>query len=117
MATLVVTEALVKCAVGATPSAMTIVGNVIAGEGMVGNISSAIPFVNVEGFSVCSILAAATAGAKTACVPAIESWIPGVPTVLVGEEAALDQTSMLVCDEGGVITIEFPGQLQVTALA
>ncbi|MBN9344357.1 MAG: hypothetical protein BGO76_03000 [Caedibacter sp. 38-128] len=117
MATLVVTEALVQCAVGATPSAMTIIGNIIAGEGMIGNISSAIPFVNIEGFSVCSILAAATFGAKTECVPAIESWIPGVPTVLVGEEAALDQTSMLVCDEGGVITIEFPGQIQINAAA
>ncbi len=117
MATLVVSEALVQCVAGAAPSPMTIIGNVIAGEGMVGNISSAIPFVNIEGFSACSILAAETLGIDTECVPAIESWVPGVPTVLVGEEAALDQTSLLVCDIGGVIMVEFPGQLQLTALA
>ncbi|AIL13264.1 hypothetical protein IM40_06775 [Candidatus Paracaedimonas acanthamoebae] len=117
MATLVVTEALVQCAAGATPSAMTIVGNVIAGEGMVGNISSAIPFVNVESFSVCSILAAETLGVDTECVPAIESWVPGVPTVLIGEEFALDQASILSCNIGGVITIEFPGQIQIIAAA
>jgi hypothetical protein len=117
MATLVVSEAIVTCVAGAAPSAMTIIGTMIAGEGIIGNISSAIPFVNIEGFSVCSIISAATAGVDTACVPAIESWIPGVPTVLVGEEAALDQTSILICDEGGVITVEFPGQLQTNAVA
>ena len=117
MATLVVTEALVQCAAGAAPSAMTILGNVIAGDGMVGNISSAIPFVNIEGFSACSILAAETLGVDTECVPAVESCVPGVPTVLVGEEAALDQISILACNIGGVITVEFPGQLQISALA
>ncbi len=117
MATLVVTEAMVMCVAGAAPSPMTIIGTTIAGEGMVGNISSAIPFVNVESFETCTILAAETLGVDTECVPAIEAWVPGVPTVLIGEECALDQTSMLMCNIGGVITIQFPGQISAIAAA
>lgn len=115
MATLVVSEAILMCAAGSAPSALTVIGTTIAGEGILGNISSAIPFVNIESFATCSILAAETLGVDTTCVPATESWVPGVPTVLVGGECALDQTSILMCDIGGVITVEFPGQIQVIA--
>ena len=38
-------------------------------------------------------------------------WVPGAPTVLLGNMPALDDTSKLMCTWGGVISVAFPGQV------
>lgn len=115
MGVLVVMEAMVECAVGAGPRPLTVVGTTIIGEMIAGNIMTTIPYAEIPSFSVCSILAAATMGAKTACVPAVAMWTPGAPTLLIGGMCALDNMSVLACAEGGAITVSFPGQVQVMA--
>jgi len=48
------------------------------------------------------------------CVPMTTApWIPGAPTVLLGNMPALDNTSKLMCNWGGVIQIVSPGQMTV----
>jgi hypothetical protein len=48
------------------------------------------------------------------CVPVTPGpWTPGAATVLIGNMPALDSTSMLTCNWGGVIQITNPGQTTV----
>ena len=48
------------------------------------------------------------------CVPATAApWALGAPTVLIGNMPALDSTSTLMCNWGGVIQISNPGQTTV----
>jgi hypothetical protein len=42
-------------------------------------------------------------------------WVPGVPTVLVGNMPAVDMNCKLMCSFGGVIQILSPGQFTVLA--
>ena len=39
-------------------------------------------------------------------------WMPGVPTVLIGNMPALDMNCKCVCAWGGMIQITAPGQFQ-----
>ena len=79
------------------------------------------PFVNIPTFGMCTSLANPTVVAATAaalgvltpmpCAPATASpWIPGSPTVTVGAQTALSNTSQCLCSYGGVITVMLPGQ-------
>jgi hypothetical protein len=40
-------------------------------------------------------------------------WVPGAPTVLLGNQPTLDNSSKLMCTWGGVITFETPGEFTV----
>jgi hypothetical protein len=59
-------------------------------------------------------VAAATAAAlgvltPMPCMPVLSApWAPGSPTVLIGGYPALNQTSKLICNWGGVIQIINP---------
>ena len=118
MSTLVTTGAMIMCAAGSAPVPFTAIGQIFLGAGMAGNISSVIPMVDIPTFGSCTILTAETLGVDTVCVPApAGTWIPGVPTVLMGEMCALDQTSILMCSIGGAITVQFPGQISAIAAA
>jgi hypothetical protein len=65
------------------------------------------------------MVAAATAAAlgvltPMPCIPATASpWLPGAPTVLLGNMPALDANSILMCNWAGVIKIAMPGQMQM----
>jgi hypothetical protein len=39
--------------------------------------------------------------------------VPGAPTVLIGNMPALNESSKLMCNWGGVIQINFAGQVTV----
>jgi hypothetical protein len=41
-------------------------------------------------------------------------WMPGSPTVLIGNMPALNDGSKLMCMWGGVIGIDAPGQFTVS---
>jgi hypothetical protein len=78
--------------------------------------------VNILPFGVCTSLANPTVAAATSaamgvltpmpCIPATAApWVPGAPTVLLGNMPALDDTSKLMCTWGGVISVVYPGQV------
>jgi hypothetical protein len=72
-------------------------------------------------FGVCRSLANPTVAAATSaalgvltpmpCIPATSSpWVPGAPTVLLGNQPSLDNTCKLMCNWAGVIQVVSPGQ-------
>jgi len=73
------------------------------------------PMVNIKPFPQCmspSQPTMAATGAPGPCVPAFAApWTPGAPTVMLGNNPVLNNTSTLNCVAmGGVITILMPGQ-------
>jgi hypothetical protein len=48
------------------------------------------------------------------CIPVTSSpWIPGKPTIMIGNNPALDNTCKCMCNWGGVIQFSTPGQFTV----
>jgi hypothetical protein len=43
----------------------------------------------------------------------IVSWVPGSPTVLIGNMPALNNSCKLMCNWGGIIQVIVPGQFTV----
>lgn len=114
-----------QCSFGAAPSSLMVLP---ANRTMTGtpaaNIMDHKPFVNVLPFGMCSsmanpMVAAATAAALGAltpmpCIPVTAApWIVGAPTVMIGNMPALNNSSKLMCNWGGVIQIVNPGQFTV----
>jgi hypothetical protein len=127
MGLLVAAGAVLKCSMGAAPSSLMVLpkNRVLAGT-PAANVLDNVPFLNVLPFGTCSslanpVVAAATAAALGAltpmpCIPATGApWVPGVPTVLVGDMPAVDASCQLVCSFGGAITVLSPGQVQTSA--
>ncbi|HEY1832109.1 MAG TPA: DUF4280 domain-containing protein [Acidimicrobiales bacterium] len=121
----VVMGAVMKCSFGETPSSLIVVPEgtpVIAGTPCA-TILDAVPEENIPSFGMCNTIsnpavAAATAAklgvfTPVACVPVTEAWIPGTPTVLIDGIPALSADSTCLCNWGGIITVEEPGQFQV----
>jgi len=117
--------AMLECPFGAAPSVLMVLpyNRVMAGL-PAATIMDHIPLLNILPFGVCECLgnpmvAAATAAAlgvltPMPCIPmTLAPWIIGSPTVLIGGMPALNNESICMCDWGGVITIEEPGQFTV----
>ena len=79
------------------------------------------PMVNILPFGMCQSLANPTVAAATSaalgvltpmpCVPATAApWAPGSPTVLIKNIPALNESSKLMCNWAGVISVTNPGQ-------
>lgn len=125
MAILVVNGAALSCVpFGAAPSTLMVLpARMVNAGGMpAATIMDYVPMANVMPFGMCSSLAnpmvaAATAAASGVltpmpCIPATAApWVPGSPTVLVGNLPALNNSSKLMCNWGGVIQINVPGQV------
>jgi hypothetical protein len=118
--------AMMMCSFGAAPSSLVVLptNRVMAGGVPAANIMDYAPIVNIPPFAMCNspsnpTVAAATAAAMGVltpmpCVPVTAApWVPGAPTVLIGNMPALDSTSKLMCSWGGVIQITVPGQFTV----
>ena len=82
------------------------------------------PFVNIMPFGICSnpanpAVASATAAAlgvltPMPCIPVISApWSPGSPVIMIKGNPALTDSSMLMCAYGGIIKINFAGQVTV----
>lgn len=74
------------------------------------------PMVNIMPFGQCMSPmqpSMAATGAPGPCVPATPApWVTGAPTVMLGNQPVLNNTSTLNCVAfGGVITILVPGQV------
>jgi len=117
--------AVLKCTFGAAPSPLMVLPiNRVLEPVPAANIMDNKPFLNVLPFGVCTsmsnpMVAAATAAAlgvlvPMPCIPAtLAPWVPGAPTVLIGNMPALNQMSKLMCMWGGVISVVSPGQFRV----
>ncbi len=127
MGLVAVAGATTMCTMGLAPGSLLVlpVNRVLAGA-PAANVMDSVPFLNVTPFGMCTspanpAVAAATAAAfgvltPMPCTPVPAGpWVPGVPTVLVGNMPAADMTCKLTCAFGGVISILAPGQFQVTA--
>ena len=121
----VCTGAIMTCTFGMAPSIL----DVLPDTGVfcplpAANIEDSIPILNIEPFVMCMselnpeviVATAAALGVLTPmpCLPMItDPWFPGADTVILGGLPALDDFSICLCDWGGVITIEDPGQFEV----
>lgn len=118
--------ACMMCTFGMAPSSLVVLptNRVLTDEVPDANIMDHIPLVNIMPFGMCMSLANPMVAAATAaamgvltpmpCIPAtVAPWVPGAPTVMLGDMPTLDNTSMLTCMWAGVITFVTPGEFTV----
>jgi hypothetical protein len=116
--------AMMQCSFGVAPSSLVVLptNKVLAGGPPAANIMDHVPVLNIPPFGMCNspsnpTVAAATAAAlgvltPMPCVPVTSApWIVGAPTVLIGSMPALNDSSKLMCNWGGVIQITYAGQV------
>ena len=126
MGNLVVNGALLMCSFGVAPSnLMVLPKNKVIGCNMpAANIMDNIPMTNILPFGMCQSMANPQVAAATTaalgvltpmpCVPVTSApWAIGNPTVLIANMPALNDTSKLICNWAGVISINFPGEIQI----
>tara|TARA_B110001469_G_C9498304_1_gene248949 strand:- start:185 stop:556 length:372 start_codon:yes stop_codon:yes gene_type:complete len=117
--------AMMQCSMGLAPSSLMVVptNKVMTSNKPAATIMDHKPMVNVLPFGMCKspanpMVAAATAAAlgvltPMPCIPATAApWVPGSPTVLIGNMPALNDSSKLMCSYAGVISINSPGQVK-----
>ncbi|NDY94061.1 DUF4280 domain-containing protein [Ideonella livida] len=121
----VCTGAMCQCTFGVAPGSLMVLPiNLTMTGAPAANIMDNKPMVNVLPFGMCQsmanpMVAAASAAAMGALVPmpclpmTTAPWLPGAPTVLIGNMPALNNSSKLMCMWGGVISINVPGQFTV----
>lgn len=120
----VCTGAMLHCSFGITPATLNVLptNRTIVNNLPMANIMDNKPFVNILPFGMCNSIANPTVAAATAaalgvltpmpCIPAtIAPWMPGSPTIIVGNAPALTAQSQLMCAWCGLIQISFPGQV------
>jgi len=118
--------AMMQCSFGVAPSSLMVLpaNRVMAGGPPAATIMDNAPLVNILPFGMCNspsnpTVAAATAAAlgvlsPMPCIPATAApWVPGAPTVLIGNMPALTSDCKLMCSYGGVIQIVSPGEFTV----
>lgn len=124
MALQVCNGATLKCAFGLAPAPLVVLplNRVLTSNQPAANILDHKPLLNIQPFGMCSCpanpaVAVATAAAlgvltPQPCIPATTlPWSPGAPTVLIANMPALNNTSVLQCLYGGVISVVQPGQM------
>jgi hypothetical protein len=115
-----------QCSFGAAPSSLIVLptNQVLAGGPPAATIMDSKPIINIPPFGMCSSLSNPTVAAATSaalgvltpmpCVPVTTApWVPGSPTVLIGNQPSLSNQSKLMCSWGGVIQIVSPGEFTV----
>ncbi|MBR5091803.1 MAG: DUF4280 domain-containing protein [Ruminiclostridium sp.] len=117
--------AMLFCSFGMAPSALNVLPqNKTVTTMPLANIMDNKPLANIMPFGMCSCPANPTVASATAaalgvltpmpCIPVTTApWAPGSPTVLIGGQPALNNTSKLMCNWGGVIQITNPGTTNI----
>ena len=117
--------AVLACSFGMAPSVMTVLpANKVISAMPIATIMDNKPMMNILPFGMCSSMANPTVASATAaalgvltpmpCVPVISApWAPGSPTVLIANYPALNNSSKLMCNWGGVIQINNPGTMNI----
>jgi hypothetical protein len=117
--------ATMMCSFGMAPSTLVVLpaNRTMTSNMFAANIMDMVPMTNIMPFGMCQSLANPTVAAATAaalgvltpmpCVPVPAGpWVPGSPTVLIGNMPSLNSTSKCMCAWAGVIQITVPGQVQ-----
>ncbi|MCM8738869.1 DUF4280 domain-containing protein [Azospirillum sp. A1-3] len=120
----VVNTATLQCSFGLAPAVLTVLAQwrELCGNQPAANIMDHKPLVNIGSFGMCTSLANPTVASATAaamgaltpmpCIPAtMAPWVPGSPTVILGTQPALNNSSKCMCNWGGVLSIVNPGQM------
>ncbi|MGB8955750.1 MAG: DUF4280 domain-containing protein [Tumebacillaceae bacterium] len=114
-----------QCSFGTAPSSLMVLPNNKTLTTMpLANIMDNKPMVNILPFAMCQSMANPTVAAATAaalgaltpmpCIPVTSApWAPGSPTVQIANFPALNNSSKLLCNWGGVIQITNPGQQNI----
>lgn len=117
--------ATLQCSFGLAPGTLMVTPqNQVVTSMPIANIMDNKPMVNILPFGMCQSLANPAVAAATAaalgvltpmpCIPVTATpWTPGSPTVLVANMPALNNSSKLMCNWGGVISIINPGQMTI----
>jgi hypothetical protein len=116
--------AMLQCSFGMMPSSLNVLplNRVMTSNMPAANIMDHKPMVNIMPFGMCTTpsnpqVAAATTAAlgvltPVPCIPMTSSpWMPGVPTVMLGNQPSVDSNCKLMCNWGGVIQVTYPGQI------
>jgi hypothetical protein len=115
-------NAQLMCIFGTSPSQlMPTPKTTMTNNKLAANVMDFVPMTNILPFGACITptnpqVAAATAAAlgvltPQPCIPVTTApWTPGSLTVMVDNALALNNTSVLMCQWGGVISIVDPGQ-------
>ena len=119
--------ATLQCTMGMAPGTLMVLPLNMVNTSNVpaANIMDHIPMVNIMPFGMCQSpanprVAAATAAAMGVltpmpCIPVTPSpWAPGSPTVMLGNQPALNKSSMLMCNWAGQISVTVEGQMTHT---
>jgi len=121
----VVTGAMLQCSFGVAPASLSVLPtNKVMATTPAANIMDNKPMLNIAPFGMCMsmanpMVAAATAAAMGVltpmpCIPNTAApWAPGCPKVMIGNMPALENSSKLMCNWGGVIQVVTPGQFKV----
>lgn len=114
--------AVLQCSFGVAPVPLSVLVPNVMSTTPAANIMDNAPMANVATFGMCSSLANPTVASATAaamgvltpmpCVPVTAApWAPGCPTCLLRGMPALNNSSKLMCNWGGVISINYPGEV------
>ncbi len=122
----VVMGAMMSCSFGAAPASLIVLptAKTMGCNMPAATIMDNKPIVNIPTFGVCMSMANPTVAAATAaalgvltpmpCIPVTAApWAPGSPTVMVGGNPALNNSSTCMCNWAGVITFSMAGQFTV----
>lgn len=117
--------AMITCSFGTAPGTLNVLPDkkTFTG-GPTATIMDNKPMTNITSFGMCTSLANPQVASATAaalgvltpmpCMPVISApWVPGSPTVLIGNYPALNNSCKLMCNWAGIITIVNPGQATV----
>lgn len=121
MGMLVNMGALMMCTFGVAPSSLVVlpIRMTVTGGTPQATIMDFAPFVNILPFGMCTSPAnpevISAFGAPMPCVPfTVSPWITGAVTAVNQGIPMLTQSSILMCNWAGVISIVFPGQVVAT---
>ena len=110
-------SAMCMCSFGVAPSTLMVlpISRTLTSNKPAATIQDHIPFMNIMPFGMCTSpanpMVIAQLGAPAACIPLTTSpWIIGSPLVMIGNQPALSNSSMLMCNWAGVINITMPGE-------
>lgn len=114
------------CSFGVAPSTLVVIpqNKTMMGGTPAANIMDFKPLANIMPFGMCMSLSNPTVAAATAaalgvltpmpCMPVTTPWVPGSPTVLIGNMPAVNTTSKCNCAWAGVISVVASPAVTVT---
>ena len=126
MGILVSNGAQCVCTMGTAPSSLMVLPESMAmgQNNPIATIMDNKPMVNIMPFAMCTSMANPQVSAATSaaggvltpmpCTPVTTSpWTPGCPSVIVANKPALNNSSTLMCNWGGMISITNPSTTTV----